>query len=108
MGLSWRFSHPVLDASDHTNHPRHLPLFAIFSSNVMWVREEDDTRAVEAGIRKLEAFYASIKMPANLREAGVKEEDLEFMAEKAVERGNLGILTSIGKDEALQIMRDAF
>jgi len=30
------------------------------------------------------------------------------LAEKAVENGNLGILTSIGKDEALQIMRAAF
>jgi hypothetical protein len=47
-------------------------------------------------------------MPANLREAGVKEKHLETIAEKAVERGNLGILTSIGKNEALQIMRDAF
>ena len=47
-------------------------------------------------------------MPANLREAGVKEEDLETMAEKAVERENLGILTSIGKADALQILRDAF
>jgi alcohol dehydrogenase class IV len=47
-------------------------------------------------------------MPANLREAGVKEEDLEVLAEKAVENGNLGILTSIGKDEALLIMRAAF
>lgn len=56
----------------------------------------------------LEAFYASIKMPASLRAAGVKEEDLPDMAEKAVERGNLGILTSIGREEALQIMRDAF
>jgi len=31
-----------------------------------------------------------------------------ILAEKAVERGNLGILTSIGKKEALQIIRDAF
>lgn len=56
----------------------------------------------------MEAFYTAIKMPANLREAGVKEEDLEVIAKKAVERGNLGILTSIGKEEVLQIMRDAF
>ena len=37
-----------------------------------------------------------------------KKEDLDFVAEKGVERGNLGILTSIGKKEALQIMNDAF
>ena len=88
--------------------PQHLPVFAQFARNVMGVSEKNDAIAAEAGIKALEAFYAVIKMPANLREAGVKEEDLEVMAEKAVENGNLGILTSIGKEEALQIMRMAF
>ncbi|WP_027358517.1 iron-containing alcohol dehydrogenase [Desulforegula conservatrix] len=88
--------------------PQYLAIFARFARNVLDVREADDSKAAEEGVKRLEAFYSAIKMPANLREAGVREEDLDFMAEKAVERGNLGILTSIGKDEALQIMRDAF
>ena len=88
--------------------PEYLPLFARFARNVMEVREDDDAEAAEAGVKKLEAFYCAIKMPANLREAGVKEEDLEAIAEKAVENGNLGILTSIGKREVLQILRAAF
>lgn len=88
--------------------PEYLSVFARFARNVFDVREVDDSRAADEGVKRLEAFYASIKMPSNLRDAGVKEEDLEFMAEKAVEGGNLGILTSIGKAEALQIMRDAF
>ena len=88
--------------------PEHLPVFAKFARNVMEVRIEDDATAAEEGIRRLEAFYAAIKMPAKLHEAGVKEDDLEVMAQKAVENGKLGILTSIGKDEALQIMRMAF
>lgn len=88
--------------------PEYLPIFARFARNVMEVREEDDAEAAEAGVRQLEKFYAAIKMPANLREAGVKEEDLETIAGKAVENGNLGILTSIGKDEALHILQAAF
>ena len=88
--------------------PECLPLFARFARNVMGVCEMDDAIAAEAGIDSLEAFYATIKMPANLREAGVKEEDLGLMAEKAVENGKLGILTSLGKDEVLQILRAAF
>jgi alcohol dehydrogenase YqhD (iron-dependent ADH family) len=88
--------------------PEYLPIFTRFARNVFEIRERDDASAAEAGVKKLEAFYAAIKMPANLREAGVKEDDLEVIAEKAVERGNLGILTSIGKEEVLQIMRDAF
>jgi alcohol dehydrogenase class IV len=53
-------------------------------------------------------YMPESKMPANLREAGVKEEDLAAIAGKAVEGGNLGILASMGKDEVLQIMRTAF
>ncbi len=88
--------------------PQHLAVFARFARNVMGVCEHDDTAAAEAGIKALETFYATIKMPANLRDAGVKEEDLALMAAKAAENGRLGILTSIGKDEALEIMRMAF
>jgi len=88
--------------------PEHISIFARFARNVMEVREEDDAKAAEEGVKRLEMFYATIKMPANLREAGAKEEDLEVMAGKAVENGKLGILTSVGKDEALQIMRTAF
>lgn len=88
--------------------PEYLPLFARFARNVFDVREEDDSKAAEEGVRRLETFYSAIKMPANLREAGVKEEDLELMAEKAVEDGKLGILASLGKDEVLQILRTAF
>ena len=88
--------------------PEYLPIFAQFARNVFGIVEPDTAEAAEAGVRQLEAFYAAIKMPTNLREAGVKEEDLDTMAEKAVERGHLGILTSIGKAEALQILRDSF
>jgi len=88
--------------------PEYLPLYARFARNVMEIREDDDAKAAEEGVRRLEEFYAAIGMPANLREAGVKEEDLEVIAGKAVENGNLGILTSIGKDEVLQILRAAY
>ncbi len=86
----------------------HLPIFAKFARNVLEIREEDDAKAAEEGVKQLKAFYATIKMPANLRAAGTKEEDLETIAEKAVEKGNLGVLTSIGKEEALQILHDAY
>jgi len=88
--------------------PRYLPVFARFARNVLDVCEEDDNTAAKEGVKQLEAFYTAIRMPANLREAGVRKEDLETIAEKAVEKGPLGVLTSIGKKEALQIMRDAF
>jgi hypothetical protein len=88
--------------------PEHLPLFARFARNVLDIHEEDDAKAAEEAVRQLQEFYSAIKMPANLREAGVKEEDLEIIAGKAVENGNLGILSPIGKVEVLQILRTAF
>ncbi|HJV35871.1 iron-containing alcohol dehydrogenase [Geomonas sp.] len=88
--------------------PEHLSIFAKFARNVMEVREGDDAKAAGEGVKKLEAFYSGIKMPANLRKAGVKEEDLEAMAEKAVENGKLGILAPLDKVEVLQILRAAF
>lgn len=88
--------------------PQYLQIFARFARNVMEIHEEGNANAAEAGVRQLEAFYSAIRMPANLRDAGVKEEDLETIAGKAVENGNLGILTSLGKDEVLQILRAAF
>jgi alcohol dehydrogenase YqhD (iron-dependent ADH family) len=88
--------------------PEHMPLFARFARNVFDVREKDDAKAAEEGVMQLQAFYAAIRMPANLREAGVKEEDLDGIAGNAVEDGNLGILAALGKDEVLQILRAAF
>lgn len=88
--------------------PQYLPIFARFARNVFDICEDDDAKSAEAGVKELQSFYAAIKMPANLREAGVKKEDLDVMAEKAAENGNLGILTSIGKEEVLQIMHAAF
>lgn len=90
------------------NAPDSIPVFARFARNVFDIQEADDAKAAEAGVKALKAFYATIKMPATLKEAGAKEEDLEVMAEKATERGNLGILALIGKNEALEIMRAAF
>ncbi|MGE4441988.1 MAG: hypothetical protein AB7D27_10935 [Desulfomicrobium sp.] len=42
-------------------------------------------RRVEIDVTALVAFYATIKVPANLRVARAKEEDKEIMATKAVE-----------------------
>lgn len=88
--------------------PATLPLFAQFARNVFACTENHAAQAAEAGIQALTAFYATIRMPANLRAAGVREEDLTTMAARAVERGDLAGLTTIGKTEAVQIFRDAF
>lgn len=88
--------------------PESTAVFARFARNVFDVREADDAAAAETGIGKLEAFYAAIGMPENLAKAGVEEDKLRYLAEKAVEGGNLGCLTSIGADEAYEILEQAY
>lgn len=88
--------------------PEYISLFARFARTVFDVSEESDVAAAEEGVQRLIAFYNRIGMPATLREAGASEEDLRYLAQKAVENGKLGILTSIGEDEAYEILHESF
>ena len=88
--------------------PQYTWLFANFARNVFGVTEPNDEVAAKLGIEKVKEFTQTIKMPKNLKEAGVEEEKLEYLAEKATERGHIGPLYSIGKAEALEIYTRAF
>ncbi len=87
--------------------PESLPTFATLGRNVFGVAG-DDAEAAEAGVQGWEEFFASMGMPRRLRDAGVEEDKLEYLADKAVERGPLGLLAPMGRDEVLAMFRDAF
>lgn len=87
--------------------PEFVSIFARFARNVFDVCEEDDSAAAKEGIKRLIAFYDRIEMPASLQAAGVKEDDLPYLATKAVEGGELGILSSIGEKEVYEILRNS-
>lgn len=88
--------------------PEYTWLFAAFARNVFGVIETDDALAAKMGIVKLKEFTLTLKMPKNLKEAGVEEDKLQYLAEKATEWGNIGALCKIEKEEALEIYRNAF
>jgi butanol dehydrogenase len=88
--------------------PNFLPMFARFARNVFGVIENDDKKAAEMGIEALENFYKVIGMPKNMREAGVKEDKLEYLSAQATEFGDIGTMTSITKNEALEIYKMAW
>ncbi|MDP4201695.1 MAG: iron-containing alcohol dehydrogenase [Bacteroidota bacterium] len=88
--------------------PEYTWLFANFARNVFGVVETDDALAAKMGIAKLKEFTLTLKMPNNLKEVGVEEDKLEYLAEKATEWGNIGALCKIEKDEALEIYKNAF
>ena len=88
--------------------PNFLPMFARFARNVFGVIESDDKKAAEMGIESLIKFYEKIGMPKNMREAGVEEDKLEYLASQATEFGDIGTMTSITKYEALEIYKMAW
>lgn len=88
--------------------PQYAWLFAAFARNVFGVVETDDVLAAKMGIAKLKEFTLTLKMPKNLKEAGVEEDKLPYLAEKATEWGNIGALCKIEKEEALEIYKNAF
>ncbi len=88
--------------------PNFLPMFARFARNVFGVIENDDKKAAEMGIESLIKFYEKIGMPKNMREAGVEEDKLEYLSAQATEFGDIGTMTSITKNEALEIYKMAW
>ncbi len=60
------------------------------------------------GIESLIKFYEKIGMPKNMREAGVEEDKLEYLSAQATEFGDIGTMTSITKNEALEIYKLAW
>ena len=88
--------------------PQFNSMFARFARNVFGVIENDDEKAAFLGIEALENFYKIIGMPKNIKEAGVEEDKLEYLASQATEFGDIGTMTSINKDEALEIYKMAW
>ncbi|MBS6645984.1 MAG: iron-containing alcohol dehydrogenase [Clostridiaceae bacterium] len=76
----------------------------------MWNVEmdfEDPKKTAYKGIRKTEEYFKSLNMPVSLRELGIKEEELELLAEKCSFKRTRTIkgIVEIGKDEMLAIYR---
>ncbi|BBD06991.1 iron-containing alcohol dehydrogenase [Desulfovibrio ferrophilus] len=90
-------------------NPENIAPLAAFARNVMDVTESDDMTAAQQGIKRLEDWYKRINMPANLREAGVPEDKLRYLADKVMEgRQPFGPLTPIDANRAEVIFREAF
>jgi butanol dehydrogenase len=88
--------------------PEYIPMCARFARNVFGIIEADNLKAANKGVEALLSFYEEIGMPKNMREAGVEENKLDYLATKATEFGNIGTMTVINKDEALEIYKMAW
>ncbi|MBR0168543.1 MAG: iron-containing alcohol dehydrogenase, partial [Synergistaceae bacterium] len=67
----------------------------------------DEEKALEA-IESLEEFFRDINAPTTLRELGIKEEDIERIAENASRGESFGVLATLEPEDVLEIYRLAY
>lgn len=91
-----------------TNIPRWIKY-----ANEVWnvdIDYEHPDKTINKAIDMQEDFYKSIKMPTNIRDLGVKEEDLEYLANRC-SRDKTRILAGykeLGYEEILDIYKMAY
>lgn len=84
--------------------------FAQFAQNVFDVEEILPLEEVALlGIKKLEEFYHSLGIPTHLSEVGIKDSDLEGMANLVTKHGTIeiGHFVTLDKQDVLTIYRNA-
>jgi len=67
----------------------------------------DEEKAIET-IEALEDFFKDINSPTTLREVGIKEEDIEKIAENASRGETFGALKELNADDVLEIFKIAY
>ncbi len=67
----------------------------------------DEEKALET-IESLEEFFRDINAPTTLRELGIKEEDIEKIAENASRGESFGVLSTLEPEDVLEIYKLAY
>ncbi|MBQ7733052.1 MAG: iron-containing alcohol dehydrogenase [Synergistaceae bacterium] len=67
----------------------------------------DEDKAAEA-IDALEDFFKDIKAPTTLRELGIKEDDIQKLADNASQGGTFGVLGKLEPEDVLEIYKLAY
>jgi len=89
-------------------YEENLDQFERFAERIFGITEgAPEEKALEAIIRLIK-FYKDIGAPVTLKEVGVKEEDLEKMAENVVLRGPVGKLLKLKKADVTEIYKLAY
>lgn len=79
--------------------------FAQFAVRVWDIEPDFDNidHTILAGIEKMEQFFKSCGLPITLKELDIPEDRLEEMAEKCTEKGPVGGLVKLYKEDVLKI-----
>ncbi|HCF48771.1 MAG TPA: NADH-dependent alcohol dehydrogenase [Syntrophomonas sp.] len=82
--------------------------FHRFAEKIFGITALEGDDLIVAGIDALQAFFISLNIPSRLRDLGVEAADLETMADNAVLKGSLGVLQRLGREDVLNIYRQAW
>ena len=82
--------------------------FARFAEAVFGVGVGGEEDMAIEGIERLESFFRSVGAPTTLRELGVKEEDIERLAENASQFAPFGVLKSLEAEDIKEIYKLAY
>lgn len=82
--------------------------FEEYGRYVWNISGNDPMTIAKEAINKTREFFKSLNIPSTLREVGIKEENLERMADAAVAFGPLGTMKKLHKADVLEILKRAF
>lgn len=85
-----------------------MNVFERFSEKIFNITEGSKEEKILKGIDSLKEFYKSINAPTSLKEIGIKEDELENIAENAAMLEPLGTFKKLYKDDILEILKMAY
>ena len=82
--------------------------FARFADAVFGVGAGGEEDMAIEGIERMEGFFRSVGAPTTLRELGVKEADIDKLAQNAAQFAPFGVLKSLDADDITEIYKLAY
>ena len=82
--------------------------FARLGENVFDIYDGSDEEKALDAIEALEDFFKDVKSPTTLRELGIKEDEIENIAENASRGQTFGVLKALAPEDVLEIYRLAY
>ena len=82
--------------------------FERFAEKIFNITEGEPEVKIEKAVEELKAFYRRIGAPVSLREIGVKEDELEKLADNASLTLPMGRLKKLSREDILNILKIAY
>ncbi len=92
-------------------YKNNIPVFARFARNVFLVKEADDTKAAELGIKAYEDYLSELGKDIDVSTFDVDDKVIEDMTMRAIfydDKKTLGRFVKLGKTEIIEIYKKVF